>query len=143
MQYFFPMRLAHAGARGGARPSPGRGVHFVPSPWGRGASLYAYLSIYLALEWASQFHAFEFRDIALWNPSPAASLVLLLTRGLSHAPLLFVAGLLSSVYVHGDPHSFLGTDCLQHAACRRLYGAGHGLAEGLDFSLAAGVCATS
>ena len=109
MQYFFPMKLAHAGAPE-AQTRLLAGSHaFVPSPWGRGASLYAYLSVYLALEWASQFHAFEFRDIALWNPSPAASLVLLLTRGLSHAPLLFVAGLLSSVYIHGDPHSFLGT----------------------------------
>ena len=85
------------------------GHEFVPSPWGRGASLYVYLTVYLALEWASQLHAFDFRDIALWNPSPAASLVLLLTRGLSYAPLLFLAGLLSSVYVHGDPHSVLGT----------------------------------
>ena len=109
MQPFFPIPLAQTGAaEAQGRPLAG-GHTFVPSPWGRGASLYTYLSVYLALEWASQYHAFEFLDIALWNPSPAASLVLLLTRGLSHAPLIFVAGLLSSVYIHGDPHSFPGT----------------------------------
>jgi two-component system, LuxR family, sensor kinase FixL len=76
---------------------------------GRGAELYIYLAIYLGLEWASQFHSFEFLDIALWNPSPAASLILLLTRGIAYAPLLFMAGLLSSVFVHHNPHSFPGT----------------------------------
>ena len=110
MQYYFPMKLAPGGAGEAAQSGLLAGSRaFVPSPWGRGASLYGYLSVYLALEWASQFHAFEFLDIALWNPSPAASLVLLLTRGFSHTPLLFVAGVLSSVYIHGDPHSFLGT----------------------------------
>ena len=109
MQHLFPLPLAQTGAveTQGLRLAGGHA--FMPSPWGRGASLYAYLSVYLTLEWTSQFHAFEFLDIGLWNPSPAASLVLLLTRGFSHAPLVFVAGLLSSVYVHGDPHSFLGT----------------------------------
>jgi two-component system sensor kinase FixL len=109
MQFFFPIALAQTSAAEAQGLSRAPAREFVPSPWGRGTSFYAYLSVYLALEWASQFHAFEFRDIALWNPSPAASLVLLLTRGLSHAPLVFLAGLLSSVYVHGDPHSALGT----------------------------------
>jgi two-component system sensor kinase FixL len=109
MHHHFPISVAQIGAVEAQGRPLANGHAFVPSPWGRGASLYAFLSVYLVLEWASQFHAFEFRDIALWNPSPAASLVLLLTRGLSHAPLLFMAGLLSSVYVHGDPHSFLGT----------------------------------
>lgn len=103
------------------------GREFAPSPWGKGGNLYIYLSVYLALEWASQFHAFEFIDIALCNPSPAASLVLLLTRGLWFAPLLFVAALLSSVYVHGDPHSALGT-----IASSAVLAAGYAaLAEGL------------
>jgi two-component system, LuxR family, sensor kinase FixL len=82
---------------------------FSRSSRGRGLALYLYLTIYLALEWASQFHSFEFLDIALWNPSPAASLILLLTRGLTYTPLLFMAGLLSSVFVHHNPHSFAGT----------------------------------
>jgi two-component system, LuxR family, sensor kinase FixL len=76
---------------------------------GGGAALYVYLIVYLGLEWASQFHSFEFLDIALWNPSPAASLILLLTRGIGYAPLLFMAALLSSVFVHHNPHSFAGT----------------------------------
>ena len=110
MPYFFSMKLAP----GGVAEAPAGTVlagrrAFVPSPRGRGAGLYGYLPVYLALEWVSQFHAFEFRDIALWNPSPAASLVLLLTCGFSYTPLLFLAGLLSSLYVHGDPHSLPGT----------------------------------
>jgi two-component system, LuxR family, sensor kinase FixL len=76
---------------------------------GRGVDLYLYLTVYLFLEWASQFHSFGFVDIALWNPSPAASLILLLARGLTYAPLLFMAGLLSTVFVHDNPHSFVGT----------------------------------
>ncbi len=84
-------------------------VPLLPPLPSRGAELYVYLAVYLALEWASQFHSFEFLDIALWNPSPAASLILLLTRGLAYAPLLFMAALLSSVFVHHNPHSFLGT----------------------------------
>jgi two-component system sensor kinase FixL len=95
-------RMSRAGAR---FPDPS----FPHPSWGRGMGLYVYLSLYLALEWASQFHSFEFLDIALWNPSPAASLILLLTRGLAYTPLLFMAGLLSSVFVHHNPHSFGGT----------------------------------
>src|SRR5262245_45057779 len=102
--------LAHsgpAGTREGAlRSSLPR---LLPPLRGRGAELYIYLTVYLGLEWASQFHSFEFLDIALWNPSPAASLILLLRRGLAYAPLLFMAGLLSSVFVHANPHSFSGT----------------------------------
>ncbi len=96
---------AGSGQTGALRPL----TDFSRHSRGRGAELYVYLTVYLALEWSSQFHSFEFLDIALWNPSPAASLVLLLTRGLSYTPLLFMAGLLSSVFVHETPHSFAGT----------------------------------
>lgn len=95
---------------------------------GRGSALYVYLIVYLGLEWASQFHSFEFLDIALWNPSPAASLILLLTRGIAYAPLLFMAALLSSVFVHHNPHSFAGT-----IASSALMSAGY-------TALAAGLC---
>jgi two-component system sensor kinase FixL len=87
----------------------GKLSRFSPPLRGRGLDLYVYLTVYLLLEWASQFHSFGFIDIALWNPSPAASLILLLTRGLTYAPLLFMAGLLASVFVHDNPHSFPGT----------------------------------
>ncbi|WP_088345672.1 MULTISPECIES: ATP-binding protein [Rhodomicrobium] len=109
MSSAYPAMLAPPGAVKPADRLRALERDFLRSPWGGSASLYLYLSVYLALEWSSQFHAFEFLDIALWNPSPAASLVLLLTRGLTWAPLLFIAGLLSSVFVHGDPHSNLGT----------------------------------
>src|SRR5262245_17716926 len=86
------------------------GARRLPRPLrGGGADLYLYLTVYLFLEWASQFHSFGFIDIAIWNPSPAASLILLLARGLTYAPLLFMAGLLSTVFVHDNPHSFIGT----------------------------------
>jgi two-component system, LuxR family, sensor kinase FixL len=105
MQHLSAIGSANAGHRS-APAHRTRALH----PLGRrGAELYAYLTVYLALEWASQFHSFEFLDIALWNPSPAASLILLLTRGIGYAPLLFMAALLSSVLVHHNPHSFAGT----------------------------------
>src|SRR5262245_21889474 len=102
--------LAHSGPAGTRERNLRAGVPRLSAPLrGRGAELYLYLAVYLLLEWASQFHSFEFLDIALWTPSPAASLILLLTRGLAYAPLLFMAGLLASVFVHANPHSFAGT----------------------------------
>ncbi len=71
----------------------------------RGLELCLFVALYLGLERASQLHSFEFLDIALWNPSAAASLILLLTRGLAYAPAVFAAGLLSSLVVHHTPHS--------------------------------------
>jgi two-component system sensor kinase FixL len=108
---FQPMQLLAAMTPVGAgkNRAPGGLTRFSHSSRGRGVELYVYLTVYLALEWTSQFHSFEFLDIALWNPSPAASLILLLTRGLAFTPLLFMAGLLSSVFVHHNPHSFAGT----------------------------------
>ena len=101
--------LAHSGPAGNAKETLRAGLPRLSAPLrGRGAELYLYLAVYLALEWASQFHSYAFIDIALWNPSPAASLILLLTRGLAFAPLLFMAALLSGVLVHFTPHSFGG-----------------------------------
>jgi two-component system sensor kinase FixL len=91
------------------KPAPRGFIRFSRPMRGRGVDLYLYLTVYLFLEWASQFHSFGFIDIALWNPSPAASLILLFARGLGYAPLLFMAGVLSSVLVHDNPHSFIGT----------------------------------
>jgi len=101
-----PAAIPHSGA--GNRRAQGRPMRFwLPSP-GRGAAPYAYLGAYLALEWGSQMHSFDFLDIALWNPSPAASLVLLAARGLGYTPLLAVAGLVSSLVVHQSAQSFSG-----------------------------------
>ncbi len=104
------IRLLHHRDPAGATVEALRGLSRLPRPWhGRGLDLYLYLAVYLALEWASRFHSYAFQDIALWNPSPAASLVLLLTRGLAYAPLLFMAALISSGFIHDNPHSFTGT----------------------------------
>lgn len=101
--------LAESQTGADQKPGASGAVRFPPPSSGRGVDLYLYLTVYLFLEWASRFHSFGFVDIALWNPSPAASLVLLLARGLAYAPLLFMAGLLASVFVHDTPHSFAGT----------------------------------
>ena len=65
-----------------------------------------YVSIrgcYLALDWISFVHVLPAVGFTLWNPPPACSLALLLTRGLAFAPALFVVSFISDGLVAGYP----------------------------------------
>ena len=61
----------------------------------------AYVAIYVALDWISFFQALPGTCLTPWNPPPAASLALLVIKGLRFAPSLFVAGVISDVLVVG------------------------------------------
>jgi two-component system, LuxR family, sensor kinase FixL len=54
-----------------------------------------YLVSYIVLDWISLVQVLPNIGFTLWNPPPAASLALLLIKGLRFAPALFVAGVIS------------------------------------------------
>ena len=61
----------------------------------------AYVGAYVALDWISFFQVLPGTCLTPWNPPPAASLALLVIKGLRFAPWLFVAGVVSDVMVVG------------------------------------------
>jgi two-component system, LuxR family, sensor kinase FixL len=60
-----------------------------------------YVASYIALDWVSLVQVLPGTGFTLWNPPPAASLALLLLKGLRFAPALFVAGVISDGVVGG------------------------------------------
>jgi signal transduction histidine kinase len=60
-----------------------------------------YVAIYVALDWVSFFQVLPGTGFTPWNPPPAASLALLVIKGLPFAPSLFVAGVTADVVVSG------------------------------------------
>ncbi len=64
-----------------------------------------YLALYAALDRLSLVHGFHGLGISLWNPSIGLSLALLLTRGLSFAPFLFLAIFCTDAWIHSVSRS--------------------------------------
>jgi two-component system, LuxR family, sensor kinase FixL len=62
-----------------------------------------YVALYVALDWISLVHVLPGVGFTLWNPPPAASLALLVLKGLRFAPALFIAGVVSDGLVGGFP----------------------------------------
>ena len=62
-----------------------------------------YVALYVALDWISLVHVLPGVGFTLWNPPPAASLALLVLKGLRFAPALFIAGVISDGLVGGFP----------------------------------------
>jgi hypothetical protein len=60
-----------------------------------------YVASYAALDWISLVQVLPGVGFTLWNPPPAASLALLVLKGLRFAPALFVAGAISDGLVGG------------------------------------------
>jgi signal transduction histidine kinase len=80
--------------------------------WGRpdGPGLVRYLAVssgftivYLTLEWLTRVHELEASGITLWSPVKALSLALLFLRGMAYLPALFMALLLSDLFVYAVP----------------------------------------
>src|SRR5580693_5924992 len=65
--------------------------------------LCTYVALYVALDWISLVQVLPGLGFTLWNPPPAASLALLLLKGLRFAPALFIAGVISDGLVDGFP----------------------------------------
>jgi two-component system, LuxR family, sensor kinase FixL len=63
----------------------------------------AYILAYSTLDRLSLLQEIPSVRFTLWNPPPACSLVLLLTKGLRYAPALFVAGVLTDRLIDGFP----------------------------------------
>ena len=77
-----------------------------PDMWGARHTVIvicAYAPLYVALDWISLVQVLPGVGFTLWNPPPAASLALLLLRGLRFAPALFVVGVISDGLVGGFP----------------------------------------
>jgi signal transduction histidine kinase len=62
-----------------------------------------YLALYVALDWISFIGALPGSGYTPWNPPPAASLALLVGKGLHFAPAVFIAELISSNVVTQFP----------------------------------------
>jgi two-component system, LuxR family, sensor kinase FixL len=65
------------------------------------AIAFTYVAIYVALDRVSFFQVLPGTCFTPWNPPPAASVALLVICGLSFAPWLFVAGVISDLIVIG------------------------------------------
>jgi two-component system sensor kinase FixL len=63
----------------------------------------AYVALYVVLDWISSVQVLPGVGFTLWNPPPAASLALLMLKGLRFAPALFIAGVISDSLVGGFP----------------------------------------
>ena len=75
-------------------------------PWrGRQAVVVVcvYVASYVVLDWISFVHVLPIVGFTLWDPSQAASLALLVLKGLRFAPALLVAGVISDALVGGFP----------------------------------------
>jgi two-component system, LuxR family, sensor kinase FixL len=68
-----------------------------------------YVATYVALDWVSFFQILPGTGFTPWNPPPAASLALLVIKGLRFAPALFVAGVTSDFVVVGCPFGIPAT----------------------------------
>jgi two-component system, LuxR family, sensor kinase FixL len=62
-----------------------------------------YVATYVALGWVSFFRVLPGTCFSPWNPPPAASLALLVIKGLRFAPSLFVAAVSADVVIVGCP----------------------------------------
>lgn len=68
-----------------------------------------FIPAYLALEWVTRVHEFGALGIELWNPVKALSFGLLLLKGFSYVPLLFVTAILADIIVYGGAKSVAST----------------------------------
>ena len=68
-----------------------------------------YVASYVVLDWISFVQVLPSVGFTLWDPSPAASLALLVLKGLRFAPALFVAGVISDALVGGFPSGIQST----------------------------------
>jgi two-component system sensor kinase FixL len=65
--------------------------------------VFAYVTLYVALDWISLIQVLPGVGLTLWNPPPAASLALLVCKGMRFAPALFIAGAIADGLVGGFP----------------------------------------
>jgi two-component system sensor kinase FixL len=62
-----------------------------------------YVAVYITLDWISFVQALPSVGFTPWNPPPAASLALLILKGLRFAPALFAASVVSDGLIAGFP----------------------------------------
>ena len=67
------------------------------------AAACCYVALYVALDWISFIQPLQGTSYTPWNPPPALSLALLITKGLWFAPAVFAAELISSGVVSRFP----------------------------------------
>ncbi len=67
------------------------------------ATVCCYVALYVASDWISFIHALPGSGYTPWNPPPALSLALLISKGLLFAPAVFAAELISSNVVEHFP----------------------------------------
>jgi two-component system, LuxR family, sensor kinase FixL len=77
--------------------------------YGSSVSVTVYAGLYIVMDWISFVHADPGTGFTLWNPPAACNLALLLVRGLSYAPALFVVGTISDGLVAGFPTGLVPT----------------------------------
>lgn len=75
-----------------------------PAYWQLGAG---FVAVYVGVEWATFVYQLDGLGITLWGPAAGLSLVLLLAAGVSFAPFVFVASLLSDFAVYYGPRGVL------------------------------------
>lgn len=73
------------------------------------ATVAIYVAIFLALDRISFFRVLPGTGFTPWNPPPAASIALLVIKGLRFAPALFLAGMIDDIAIVGLPNGLPAT----------------------------------
>src|SRR6478672_10156302 len=71
-----------------------------PDFWALG---FAFLLVYLSLEWVTIIYQIDGLGITLWSPAAGLSLALLLICGPGFAPFVFVAALIADYLIYSGP----------------------------------------
>jgi signal transduction histidine kinase len=93
------------------------------------------MAAYLGLEWLTRVHELESLGITLWNPAKALSLGLLLIKGVSYAPALFLAALLTDIFIYGVAKGVASTVATSAVVALGYGGVAITLTRGLGFSM--------
>lgn len=75
-----------------------------PALWAWGA---LFIAAYVLLERVSFLYQLDGLGITLWSPAAGASLIFLLLMGVRAAPFVFVASLLTDLFVYSGPRGFV------------------------------------
>ena len=72
-----------------------------------------YFVIFLVLDRVSFFRILPGTGFTPWNPPPAASIALLVLKGVRFAPALFLAGMMDDTFIVGLPHGLPATAAME------------------------------
>ncbi|MGE4249297.1 MAG: ATP-binding protein [Parvibaculaceae bacterium] len=93
-----------------------------------------FTAAYLGLEWLTRVHELGALGITLWNPVKALGLGLLLLKGVVFVPVLFLAALLTDVFIYGTDKGVASTVTTNAVVAIGYAALAAGLTRGVGFA---------